>query len=97
MSADVQAAWTPDAKFVSDLRAMLDDCGPNVKQDQQVINVIEACLHEGINRRRQIREVGLQLGFTPSYVVIILNTNTGIDPARRRWKVDKETEQYSRH
>jgi hypothetical protein len=86
MSADVQTAWAPDPKFVSDLRTMLDDCGPSVKQDQQVINVIEACLDEGINRRRQIREVGVQLGFTPSYVVIILNTNTGFNPARCRWK-----------
>lgn len=64
-------------KYINELRALRDACGPKSNKHDQIEILIKAMIEEGFNTRAQIMSIGLELGFNRGHIAIYLSVNTG--------------------
>lgn len=60
-----------------------------VNDNEAAAVMIAACITEGIDTRLRIRRALEKIGLNGPHVVIILNRQTGADPARYSWRRDE--------
>ena len=71
--------------FFRGLRALVAASGKN--KDDQVINLIVACIEGGANTERRIVGIGCRLGFKVGHMLTKLNEGNGTSSSRSRWRL----------
>lgn len=71
--------------FFRGLRALVAASGKN--KDDQVINLIVACIEAGANTEKRIVGIGCKLGFKAWHILTKLNEGNGTSPGRSRWRL----------
>jgi len=73
------------SRFLDDMRELIQNSGNN--QNEQVQNLITACIEEGIDEFRPILGVASKVGLKTDYVAMVLKTGTGNYPERHTWRL----------
>lgn len=73
-----------ETEFLDGLRKLIATSGTN--RHDQAINVIIACIDEGIDTGAAIRQVGMELGFDGKHMGVMLGTGL----KERRWRRDSD-------
>ena len=77
-------------RFFADVREMIKACGPKPNETDVVINVIVACLEEGIDRGHRIVGVLDRLGYNRQHVGMTLHHKADAGRTKALWWQDED-------
>jgi hypothetical protein len=76
------------SRFLDDMRELIQNSGNN--QNEQVQNLITACIEEGIDEFLPILGVASKVGLKTDHVFNVLDTGTGNHPERHIWRLNAD-------